>query len=766
MGLTPGVLRSALAAPDAESRYIRLRCHPAAAGVGIAEVRLLDPASSATPNAQVSHAARRVRRGVFPRAFLDEQTYWTVVGAPGSSLEALLSEDAAVEIAKRGYSIEPFITTTEGLLTWADGQATHSLERGSLPIPSVTRRHPGLTLTTTALVAGSDADSTLVILYDLANTSGQASNVGLHLALRPFQVNPPWQRLNFEGGVARPEPLSAEPAGLRVGRLLVEPLAPGWTARTSTWDAGDVAEWLEAGTIPPAAPPQSSPHSSGVLSYDLSIPPGESRRVALRVVLEGRDTSGLTPGEGWQASADALRSAIADQWDQRLSAVRLTVPAADAWIADTFRSQIAYVLINRDGPALQPGSRSYERSWARDGSMTSAALLECGLIEPAVAWADWYGPYQFDSGKVPCVVDARGPDPVPEHDSHGEYIWAVANCFRHTRDRAFLDRHWPRVLKAADYIRSIRAERMTPEYQSGPRRAFFGLVPESISHEGYSAKPMHSYWDCLFTLLGLKEAAFIAAELGHADDAARLAALAADFRRTLVDSIRFVAAEKGLSFIPGCAELGDFDSTSTTIVGFPCDEIDAVPPDLLAGTFDRYWSWFRQRRDSDDWDAYTPYELRHVGLLARLGHPDRACEVLRWYAQHQRPAGWNHWAEVVTRDPRSPRFVGDMPHTWVGSDFLNAVRAIFLYEKGDSLVAFAGVPSGWVASGEQVGFDGLMTVYGTISGRLRRQGDTVTVRLWSDAPRRVDVRVPVPPGCSGQPAVAAALPFEATFEVR
>jgi hypothetical protein len=62
--------------------------------------------------------------------------------------------------------------------------------------------------------------------------------------------------------------------------------------------------------------------------------------------------------------------------------------------------------------------------------------------------------------------------------------------------------------------------------------------------------------------------------------------------------------------------------------------------------------------------------------------------------------------------------------------------------------------------------DGLMTVYGTISGRLRRQGDTVTVRLWSDAPRRVDVRVPVPPGCSGQPAVAAALPFEATFEVR
>ena len=33
-----------------------------------------------------------------------------------------------------------------------------------------------------------------------------------------------------------------------------------------------------------------------------------------------------------------------------------------------------------------------------------------------------------------------------------------------------------------------------------------GLVTESISHEGYSAKPVHSYWDDFWALRGLDDA--------------------------------------------------------------------------------------------------------------------------------------------------------------------------------------------------------------------------------------------------------------------
>jgi hypothetical protein len=62
------------------------------------------------------------------------------------------------------------------------------------------------------------------------------------------------------------------------------------------------------------------------------------------------------------------------------------------------------------------------------------------------------------------------------------------------------------------------------------------------------------------------------------------------------------------------------------------------------------------------------------------------------------PAAWNQWAEVVGRDARKVRFVGDMPHAWIASDFIRAVLDLFAYERsGDhALVLAAGVPPEWL----------------------------------------------------------------------
>ena len=37
----------------------------------------------------------------------------------------------------------------------------------------------------------------------------------------------------------------------------------------------------------------------------------------------------------------------------------------------------------------------------------------------------WYADYQFANGKIPCCVDVRGADPVPENDSGGEFLFLV-----------------------------------------------------------------------------------------------------------------------------------------------------------------------------------------------------------------------------------------------------------------------------------------------------------------------------------------------------
>ena len=332
---------------------------------------------------------------------------------------------------------------------------------------------------------------------------------------------------------------------------------------------------------------------------------------------------------------------------------------------------------------------------------------------------------------------AAEPDPVPENDSHGEYIMAVMNVYRFTGDKEFLQRHWPRVQKAVAYIEQLRAQRMTPEYADPNTKsvkqelnkppvslhAFYGLMPESISHEGYAAKPMHSYWDDSFTLRGLKDAADMARAMNEPKTAEKYQELADDFGRTLVASIELATKTHGIDYIPGCVEFGDFDATSTTVALWPGGARNILPADLLNNTFNRYWDRFVQRRDdpSFEWIDYTPYELRVLGSFVLLGQPERAHEALEFFMNDRRPQGWNQWPEVIHREPRTAKFIGDLPHTWCGSDFVNSIRMMFLYERDpdDALVLLAGIPGDWVSE-EPVGFRNMPTYGGRVTCTLAR----------------------------------------------
>jgi hypothetical protein len=189
---------------------------------------------------------------------------------------------------------------------------------------------------------------------------------------------------------------------------------------------------------------------------------------------------------------------------------------------------------------------------------------------------------------------------------------------------------------------------------------------------------------------------------------------------------------KNIDYIPGCAELGDFDATSTTIGVNPGGELGRIPEPQLTATFDRYFQFFRDRRDGrEGWRDYTPYELRTIGTFVFLGQRERAHEALAFFLNDQRPAGWNHWAEVVWKDPTTPRFIGDMPHTWVGSDFLRSIRSMFVYEREQdtTLVFGAGLDPRWLDDPGGVEIGNLPTYFGNVGMSLHRTGDTVHVRL-------------------------------------
>jgi hypothetical protein len=319
---------------------------------------------------------------------------------------------------------------------------------------------------------------------------------------------------------------------------------------------------------------------------------------------------------------------------------------------------------------------------------------------------------------------------VPENDSHGELIFAIMQYFLFTKDTAWLNQQFPHVLNAVRYIQSLRAERKTDVYKNGDslQRACYGLVPESISHEGYSSKPMHSYWDDFFTLRGLKDAACIAEILGRKDLMQEFSAERDNMHECLYASMRRAMRDRRVEYIPGCVELGDFDATSTAIGVDPGDELGKIPEPALHSTFDRYYQFFCDRASGTvKWDAYTPYEMRIVGTYVALGQKPRAQELLNFFMRDRRPPAWNHWAEVVWHDPVKAAFIGDMPHTWVGSDFLRSVRNMFVYERASdtSLVLGAGIPEEWVRNPAGVSIAGIPTYYGLVGIRLSGSDNAV-----------------------------------------
>jgi hypothetical protein len=359
--------------------------------------------------------------------------------------------------------------------------------------------------------------------------------------------------------------------------------------------------------------------------------------------------------------------------------------------------------------------------------MISEGLLRMGREEVVRDYVDFYAPYQFKDGMVPCCVDDRGSDPVPENDSHGELIFTVAELYRYTRDRELLEAMWPHVAGAVKYMDELRLSERT-EANRAKDPAFYGMMPASISHEGYSAKPMHSYWDNFWALRGYKDAVEIAQWLGREDEARVFAASRDQFRDDLYASIAAATKQRGIDFVPGAAELGDFDATSTTIALAPGGEQQRLPQPLLNNTFERYWREFEARRNGTrEWRDYTPYELRTVGTFVRLGWRDRAHSALDFFFNDQQPRGWNQWAEVVSSTPRKPFFVGDLPHAWVESDYVRSVLDMFAYtrEDDDALVVAAGIPADWL-EGEGVEVGGLRTPYGALAYSMRSNKGELT----------------------------------------
>ncbi|MFH0907782.1 MAG: discoidin domain-containing protein [bacterium] len=756
--------------PRTEARYLRLNVKATVdnAPVEIRDLSLKGPDEMPTPNTLYEIATEKARPGLYPEQFRKRQAYWTIMGLPVDHQESLLDEYGNFEPTSGSCSVYPFVYLDGKLHSALDARGlAQSLEKGFMPMPGVTWDLGNVQLYIQGYTRGTPSDSVSYVRYTVTNTSDVAQKGRLFLAIRPVQVNPIWQY----GGLSPIQSMELtntdEGATVRVNHSdkfisLTPPSAFGARA----FDLGDVVKDLENGVLPPDQTVSNAGDLiSGALAYDFDLAPGETAGAILAAPLHGRKDNiiafqqmsfveNVDPNRALQNAFETRLEDMRNYWDGQINAVTIDIPDRD--IANAIKSQIGYILINIDGIAIQPGSRNYNRSWIRDGGITSVAMLRMGVTEPVRKFLGWYAARVLKDGLVPPILDNNGSINTGfgsniEYDSQGEFIYAVMEYYYFTKDRAFLEEHFDEIKRAMEFMVVLRDRTLAPDYMAGEdaRERFIGILPASISHEGYSP-PVHSYWDDFWALKGWKEGKAAAEVLGSndiarwADDQYRI------FKDSMRKSLEATIAYKGISYIPGCAEKGDMDATSTAIGISPCQELDVMPRAALDHTYDMFYKELKYRLEPGWNGTLTPYELRSVTAFVALGHNDRAITLLDFMMSCRRPLGWNHLAEVVIGETRKGGYIGDMPHTWVGSGLVNAVREMLADEQNGKLVLLAGAPERWFRNGAGIRIANLPTHFGKLDMTAKLNDNVLTITLNGsiDAPKGFDLRWPI----AGKPA--------------
>ena len=318
---------------------------------------------------------------------------------------------------------------------------------------------------------------------------------------------------------------------------------------------------------------------------------------------------------------------------------------------------------------------------------------------------------------MPCCVDARGADPVPENDSDGEYILLVAQLHRYAGDRAAARSDWPRGARRRRLHRRLRQ-------RSGRRRTGPARQPRLLRPAAALDQPRRLFRQAEAQLLGrflgagraTQDAAWLAGELGKPGGGAPARRPRDEFRGDILASIAAARAIHGIAYHPRRGRPRRFRRHLDDRSRSPRRGAGAPARGRAARTFERYWREFRRAGT-----AATPGTTTRrtngatIGSFVRLGWRERA--RTRWpissWPTGARRAGTSgpKWSAAT---PREPRFIGDMPHGWVASDFIRCrarhVRLRAAAATG-ALVLGGGLSADWL-SGGGIAVRRLRTSYG------------------------------------------------------
>ncbi len=431
-------------------------------------------------------------------------------------------------------------------------------------------------------------------------------------------------------------------------------------------------------------------------------------------------------------SADLFRNEKASVWlDRTISfwktklagAARIEVPEKKA--AEALRAAHVCQLLAMDRGELHAGEGFYDVFYIRDGAYQVMALEEAGLAAEARRAME-----SFLGNQRP---DGRFETQKGQFDANGQALWALWQYAAITGDRAWLERVYTPMKKAAEWTIAARK-------QSAADRGCPGLLPAAPADGEYLWEGKnHIVGYALWNLRGLLCAADAARRLGRLADVRELESAAKDYRT----SIDKAWEGTGLPYFPPSWEKAGTPWGNTEIL-WPVRVTG--PDDARVAALSRYVRMEYAggyKEGAIRWVApkVKPAIHPYMGAYTALNDLERGRDedvVRDFYAYLLHSTAAQAFPEGVHFEERTA-WGETIPHATGAGNYALLLRHMLIHETDDlgkpgELHLLAAVPDWWLEDGRTIIIERAPTRFGEMDFRIKgaATGVHVEVRL----PRR------------------------------
>ncbi|MCE5311359.1 MAG: hypothetical protein LLG20_27285 [Acidobacteriales bacterium] len=461
-------------------------------------------------------------------------------------------------------------------------------------------------------------------------------------------------------------------------------------------------------------------------AWNWKLAPGEAREGIARY------TFYATPNAARYDQADArlwLDRTVAFWRGAMARAAKIEVPCRKSTRA-LLAAHVCQMIANDLGD-MRGGEGFYDDFYIRDGAYQVMEFEEAGLDDFAARAIDYYLPRQQRDGRFESQRN--------QYDANGQAVWSLWQYAKITGDRGYLERVYPRMLRAVSWT-------MQERRKTAAGSPFAGLLTAAPADGEYLWDGKHhiagyDFWN----LRGLLCTADAARSLGKTEDAAFLLEEAAKYR----EAIEAAWKRTGHGYFPPSWENEGthWGNTETLWPTRLFDRADArvaassafVEKEFAGGYAEGTIRWVSPKME----DAIHPYMGAYTVMnnLVR-GEDEKVVESFYWYLLHSTAA--NAFPEGIFYKRRFA-WSDTIPHVTGACNYAIMMRHMLVHEDGDELHLLAAVPDWWLADGKEIRVERLPTHFGPIDMLVRGSAKGVNVELTGpvrETPKRIVLHLP------------------------